>query len=110
MKTIYIAGPMRGKPRFNFDAFAGAAQSLRHHGWDVLSPAEADLADGFDPACPGEITPERYEAWMKRDFGMLRHADAIYLLRGWEKSEGARRELGFALALGLEVFLEGNPL
>jgi hypothetical protein len=106
MKTIYIAGPMRGKPRFNFDSFAGAAQSLRHHGWEVLSPAEADIDNGFDPDNPGEITAERYESWMRRDFDMIKRSDSIFLLRGWQESEGARRELAFALALGLSILLQ----
>lgn len=106
MRTVYLAGPMRGKPRLNFDAFFAAGQSLRHHGWRVLCPAEADVAEGFDPDSPGEISPERYDEWMRRDFDMIRLSDAIFLLRGWQESAGARRELALALELGLEIRLQ----
>jgi len=106
MKTIYIAGPMRDHPRFNFDAFDHAARSLRAHGWEVLSPAEADIGDGFDPDNPGPIDEARYERWMKRDLEMIGRCDSIFLLRGWQNSKGARRELALALALGHTVILQ----
>ena len=37
-----------------------------------------------------------------------RKRDAIYLLRGWETSRGAKRELAEALAHGLQVIQEKN--
>lgn len=104
MKKLYIAGPMRGYPRFNFDRFAASARSLREAGYAVVSPAEMDLEDGdFDPDNPGEITKDRYERWMRRDLRALADCDAIFLLPGWQNSEGAKRELAFALAMNLEV-------
>ncbi len=42
MKKVYLAGPMRGLPLFNFPAFADAAAKLRAQGYDVFSPAERD--------------------------------------------------------------------
>ncbi len=92
---------MRGYPRFNFDAFARGAAYLRSRGHEVVSPAEMDLADGFDPDNPGEITQERYETWMKRDLFAIENCEAIALLPGWRMSEGAMREYKHAAERGL---------
>lgn len=100
---VYIAGPMRGYPSLNFPAFAEAASAIRAMGHEVLSPAEADLQDGFDPNNPGVITADRYEAWMARDFAMIDRCDAICMLCGWQDSEGSRRELRHALARGKRI-------
>ena len=47
---IYIAGPMRSYPAFNFPAFHAAAKDLRERGHAVWSPAENDEKMGFDPS------------------------------------------------------------
>ena len=44
--TVYIAGPMRGYPRFNFDAFDAAAEMLQDT-CDVISPAQLDRDIGL---------------------------------------------------------------
>jgi hypothetical protein len=43
---VYIAGPMRGIPEFNFPAFDAAARG-RAMGLEIISPAELDRAHGF---------------------------------------------------------------
>jgi hypothetical protein len=52
---VYLAGPMTGYPRWNFDAFDEAARQLRSDGHDVVSPHELDLERGFDPDAPVEV-------------------------------------------------------
>jgi hypothetical protein len=89
---IYVAGPMKSKPLFNFPLFAEATASLRAHGHKVISPAEDCLNEGFDPENPGHISPEQYEAWMQHDFECIDRSDAICLLPGWMESPGAIRE------------------
>jgi hypothetical protein len=42
------------------------------------------------------------------DLAAVRSCDAIYLLRGWENSRGAKKELSEALANGLQVMQEGG--
>ena len=102
---IYIAGPMRGYPKSNFPAFYIAAKKLRKDGWTVLSPAEADKKeDGFD-----ENTGENSKSmqhYLRRDTQMICEATTIYLLRGWEKSEGATLEYMMAHYIGLEILYE----
>ena len=38
--NIYVAGPMRGYPEFNFPSFHAAAAQLRAAGHTVFNPAE----------------------------------------------------------------------
>lgn len=48
-ETVYIAGPMRGIPLFNFPAFDRAADVLRSHCHYPINPADLDRKIGFDP-------------------------------------------------------------
>lgn len=100
---------MRGYPRFNFPAFEAAAKRLREEGHVVLSPAERDLAEGFDPDNPGEITLARYEAWMAKAIAEIDTCDAVYMLIGWANSPGACREYDHAVAHDKWVLFEGEP-
>ena len=43
---------------------------------------------------------------MRLDFMLLDLADSIYILKGWEKSCGANREYGYAIAKGKTVMRE----
>ena len=105
--TIYVSGKMRGVPKFNFPAFIAAATSLRSKGWTVISPAEHDLAEGFDPA-KGD-TADFYRDALRWDFRqIIEHCDALYMLRGWETSEGARAEWTVASALGLALYYQSR--
>jgi nucleoside 2-deoxyribosyltransferase len=102
--TIYIAGPMRGYPRFNFDAFMEAEARLKEQGWHVLNPAAVDLSEGFDPDT-AVVTPEMMAIFIKRDLEMVQQADAIALLPGTHKSKGAMAELSLAIWRGIDVYL-----
>jgi hypothetical protein len=42
------------------------------------------------------------------DLEILSRCDAIYMLRGHEKSDGAKGELDLAKRLGLEILYEGE--
>lgn len=120
---IYLAGPMRGYENFNFPAFDYAAEKLRAKGFEVFSPAERDRdAYGADiqnnptgdeskvtnPACTINDCMSADCEWI------CRHADAIALLPGWEKSSGANAELALSRAIGIteiklgKEFVNGN--
>jgi hypothetical protein len=109
--TVYIAGPMRGYDKYNFPAFDVAAAKLREKGFRVISPAEIDREDFENP----EELPEHYldRAFLNRtavrDITALTECDAIYLLRGWEKSVGANAELAVARWMNLDVIYEEPP-
>lgn len=110
---LYIAGPMSGKPAYNFAAFRAAASQLRREGHTVVSPHE--LTEGVWREQHGrEFDPENDRCdWgdailcemMKRDLGAVCDADAIVLLDGWRQSKGATSELALATNLGKVVFV-----
>lgn len=102
MKTLYIAGPMRGYPRFNFDAFDAAEKDLTEKGYVVHSPATMDRRLGFDPDVH---TLDQFDmrAAVKRDVTAIAACDAVVVLPGYEKSTGATAELWVAKWLGLPV-------
>ncbi|HDZ9166244.1 TPA: DUF4406 domain-containing protein [Klebsiella quasipneumoniae subsp. quasipneumoniae] len=87
---VYIAGPMTGLPDFNRQTFHAAAAMLHSQGHTVLNPAT--LPDGLSK-----------NQYMDICIAMLRCADSIFLLKGWEESAGASAEASLAAALGLEI-------
>lgn len=52
---------------------------------------------------PQETT---YEEYMKISMCMLDMCNYIYMLKGWEKSCGANREYGYALASDKTIMFE----
>lgn len=110
---VYIAGPMAGYPYFNFPLFNTTAKSLRLVGYDVVNPAEHDIAKYPDlPTWPGysngdtSVCPKfDLAACLKWDFQNVMDCDAIVMLPGWERSSGACDERRVAERTGVRVFL-----
>lgn len=102
---VYLAGPMTGYPRWNFDAFDEATARLRKRGFTVVSPAELDRARGFDPDAPVEnFTKDDLYKVMKADLNLILHVvDTVVYLPGSEESEGASLEMSVARAIGKPV-------
>lgn len=98
---VYLAGPMRGLPNFNFPAFHAAAADLRDRGYEVWSPAEHDQAAGFVPTT-GEGLKELRD-YMLADLPEVLRSDLIVVLPGWEQSAGARLEVHVAHTCGIPV-------
>lgn len=104
---LYLAGPMRGIPFFNFPAFDKAAAELRAAGYDAWSPAEHDrevYGEDFEKAYPtGEEDGDfDLRAALAADTKTIcEWADGIALLDGWEESSGASAEEALGRALGL---------
>ena len=97
---VYIAGPMSGYPRFNFDAFDAAATMLRESGHIPINPAEIDRLFGIDPDTFEETEEFRRNLfWL--NLASLYSSDGIYLLDGWEHSRGACLEFAAANYLKL---------
>lgn len=103
-KTYYLAGPMTGYPRFNFDAFDKAAADLRNLGYEIISPVEMDRTCGFDPDT-SKVTKEFLESAITRDIEAVRESDGIILLPGWEKSTGATAEFWLSRWVGIEALI-----
>lgn len=103
---IYVAGPMRGYAKYNFPAFDRAANYLRGQGWRVLSPAEHDRGNGFNPELDLEDQAFDLHAAFRWDVECILAADAIYMLKDWEASTGATTEHAIAVAIGLRRIYE----
>lgn len=92
-KVIYIAGPMTGLPNYNREAFFKKAMGLRHEGYTVLTPSM--LPAGLSDA-----------SYMDICLAMVRSAEAIYMLSGWDSSAGAVAEHALASKLALTIIYE----
>lgn len=101
-KKVYIAGPMRGIPEWNFPAFEQAEKRWIDKGWQAFSPAAMDKALGYDPNEP--CVKEHLQHVILADIAAIFAADAIALLSGWEKSMGVAVELSLAQFLSMPVY------
>lgn len=90
---IYIAGPMTGLPDYNFPAFNAAAAHLRGMGHEVVNPAELPAPD--DPTWPN---------YMRGALRAMLTCEAVVLLPGWVRSNGARLERIVADRLRMPVY------
>lgn len=87
---VYISGMVTGLPAFIYrKQFERAELKLRLSGYNVYNPVkEKDFT---------------WAQFMKKDIKALCDCDAIYLLKTWRMSKGARLEYDIAKALGMEI-------
>lgn len=102
---LYLAGPMRGYPELNFQAFIKSGSLLEDMGFSVFNPAEEDLETGFNPALD-EVQPEGY--YVSCDIPAVTDCDLIVMLPGWEKSRLATLEALVASYLGKPAYRFDN--
>lgn len=127
---IYLSGPMTSLPDSNIHAFNAVAERLWAEGHFVINPANLSAIFGTgeelersframynlprkDGALQMEYIPHESalaRAIMDADLAAVRSCDAIYLLRGWENSRGAKKELAEAIACRLQVMLEDEAV
>lgn len=113
-KRIFLSGPMRGRPEFNFDSFATARIHLRSFGLDVFCPAEQELADGFNPNfLDGHMDELREHGFdlaeaLARNIEQILKRDIVVVLPGWESSTGTRTEMSVAFKHGKKVYTLNN--
>ncbi|MCM1190529.1 MAG: DUF4406 domain-containing protein [bacterium] len=91
---VYLSGPVTDNENYR-EQFTLVAQQLEARGHDVINPAELDCV-----VTEGVLS---YEDYLEIDLLLLKKADMLVQLPGWEKSRGANRELGFALGVGKGV-------
>lgn len=112
MIKLYLAGPMRGYPKFNADNFNLWAEKLRAAGYEVLTPVEMDAEDGLDFTSEetaaatvrrlpnGDVDEEYY---LQRDFIRLQECQGVALIEGWEESKGSQREIVKAIKADIRI-------
>ncbi len=95
-ERVYISGAISGTDDF-MERFAKAQKKLEEQGYSIINPALVGSN------MPKDTT---YEEYMKMSFAMLDMCGSIYMMAGWEKSCGANREYGYALAKDKTIMFE----
>lgn len=108
--SLYIAGPMTGKPQYNWPLFDAVAGELQLAGIGVVNPAAMDRIDKvefsdeeFEAGIPSGTMP--LAGFLKRDFHAMTMCEGIVLLPDWEQSTGANSELLVAQVAGMSTWL-----
>lgn len=89
---VYISGKITGNPFYKSD-FQEAEEEMKEAGHEVVNPVKA---------CP-EGCCSTYKEYIDNDMEHLATCDAIYMLRGWRKSPGARLEHQYAQITGMWI-------
>lgn len=97
-KKIYISGKITGTDDY-MQRFEEAEKALNNMfpGVSVINPAKVNAA------MPTDTT---YEQYMAMSFTMLDMCDTIYMMQGWEHSNGAKKEIIKAKELGLKILYQ----
>ena len=101
---IYLSGKITGTPDYE-DRFKAAELELRKLGHIVINPVE--IGKALEQSVPFDLWHDDY---MAIDLHFLKRADAIYLLKGYENSMGAREEHTKAVAWGKRVYFEEDRM
>ena len=99
---MYLSGKMTGIKDLNYPEFNREAKKLRLEGHEVFNPAEIK----FDKTGMSEWGI--YEGYMDICIAAIEESDTIYLLKGWNNSRGAKRELVKAIKLRLKIVMQGE--
>lgn len=101
MKVIFISGAYRNGTEWglveNIRRAESAAIKLWQQGWVVLCPHKNTAH--FGGLCNDRV-------WLDGDIELLKRCDAIFMLKNWEQSEGAREEHELARVLDKEIIYE----
>ncbi len=95
---VYISGPITGADGY-MERFARAERALLAEGHTVVNPARVNAQL---PKCT------THGEYMGTSIAMLGMCSAMYMLKGWEGSEGCREELAFACRNGITITFEGG--
>jgi len=96
---VYVSGPMTGLPEFNYPAFHHAKRQLIAAGFEVISPADLPIQEGWE-----------WVDYILVDIGSVFEVEGIATLPGYEASKGARIETRIAEHRGLPIRTVGEWL
>lgn len=106
--TVYISGPMSGRPNLNEAAFRAAEQTVWAAGAKPLTPHDITPHEHVGP-CPkvyGDGRPGDHDSgcYLRGDLAtMLDKAASLYVLPGWSRSRGAQIEILIARLLRIPI-------
>jgi hypothetical protein len=98
MKTIYIAGPFRGKTPWDVETNIRNAETFGLHvaRLNAIPRIPHTMYRFFEGSLPDAF-------WFEAAMSLLRDCDAILLIPGWQHSSGAMAEKAEAERLGKKV-------
>ena len=97
--SIYISGKVTGTLDYK-ERFAKAEKKLHEMFPNALIANPVRVTEPIDTFS--------YATCMEVDLALLRHCEAIYMLSGWEDSEGAKIEYAFAKMYYLKIMKESD--
>ena len=107
MKLIYIAGQYSAETHSQIDDNIRKAElaaiNLWRNGWAVICP-HLNTAH-FEKY---ETTDLNYRTWIKGYVEILIRCDAIFMLLGWQNSNGAKLEHKTAKDMGMTIYYQGH--
>ena len=96
-ETVYISGKITGLQRSTYlSHFAHAEQLLRREGYRVVNPTRFAVC-----RWPWLYLLIGYEKTLLYDLWRMTHCQRIFLIPGWQDSQGARIESFTAHVLGI---------
>lgn len=93
---IYLSGPISDRLETYKEEFGAAYDNLKAYDHVIISPHFLPL--GLN----------KHQDYMNIAHESLKAADAIYLLRGWQHSPGARVELKWAMDWDKWIYIQGD--
>lgn len=88
---VYIAGPITNSPNYKAH-FLAAEMALSKDGHTAFNPCKVD---GFE-----------YREYIDMGLCELMRCEAIYMLKGWALSAGARLEHTYAETVGMKIMYQ----
>lgn len=97
-QRCYLSGPISGGDLVERrKSFKAAQVMLEHAGYEVVNPMENGL--------PEEASTNQH---MRRDIQLLTECDTVFMMDGWNHSQGCYTEFMVATAIGCEVIFESK--
>ncbi len=97
MEIVFVSGKYRGDIETNIQKAEIVAKRLWGEGFVVICPHLNSAK--FDGICPDAVWLDGYQEILKR-------CDSIYMMKGWEDSEGAMQELALAKEMRKRIYWE----
>ncbi len=95
---VYISGPITGTTDY-IERFDKAEGELSAAGCDTVNPARCNMY------LPADLKHEEFMHICKAQIDLC---EALYMLNGWENSNGCRQEFEYASRQGISITFEGG--